>query len=161
MQKQYWSRMTQYKFDLCYYDSYFARCVKIDRFLKIGLAVASSSAIAAWTAWQNLSFLWGLIIVVSQVVSSLNEFLPYKKRIEDLSKLVNGLTPIYNDMEEEWLYVANGSLTEDQINDRCYKFIRKWDQITRNTFLGDSMPDIKKCRDKAEKMKDDYFRNTF
>ena len=102
MQKTYWNKLTQFKYSLCYFDAHLSRCVKINRTIKICCAVASSAAIAAWATWQNLSFWWGLIIVASQVMTAVNEFLPYKKRIKELSDIKAALTPVYNDMEKDW-----------------------------------------------------------
>lgn len=161
MQKIYWNKLTQRKYALCYFNAHFSRCVKIDRSIKIFCAIASSSAIAAWVAWQNLNFWWGLIIVTSQVVTAVNEILPYKKRIQELSDLRSELTPIYNNMEKSWHDVANGSLTEDEINELCYYYIEQWNQIDDKYFKSDALPEITKCEKIAENEKNIYFKNYF
>lgn len=161
MQKTYWNKLTQRKYALCYLDAHFSRCVKIDRFIKIFCAIASSSAIAAWVAWQNLSFWWGLIIVISQVVTAVNEVLPYKKRIQELSGLRSELTPIYNNMEKSWHDVANGSLTEDEINELCYSYVEQWNQVDDKYFKNDALTKLKKCMNTAETAKEIYFETNF
>lgn len=161
MQETYWNKLTQYKFCLCYFDMHFSRCVCIDRRIKIFCAIASSTAIAAWATWQKLSFLWGLIIVLSQVITAINEILPYKKRIEELSNLRSELTPIYNSMEKIWHDVANGSLTENAIKDRCYSYVEQWSQIDDKYFKSDALPRISKCLEAAEKEKNSYFETNF
>ena len=161
MQEIYWKKLTQSKYALCYFDANFSRCVKIDRFIKIFCAVASSAAIAAWAAWQNLSFWWGLIIVISQVVTAVNEVLPYKKRIKELSDLRSELTPIYNNMERSWHDVANGSLTEEEINELCYSYIEQWNQTDDIYFKSDVLPQIKKCMEIAEAEKELYYKTNF
>lgn len=119
MQETYWKRLTQYKFSLYYFGAHMEKCVKISRSIKIVCAVASSASIAAWATWQQLSFWWGLIIAASQVLVAVNEFLPYTKRIQELSNMKAALTPVYNKMEKEWFSVANGSITEEEINKKC------------------------------------------
>lgn len=161
MQETYWKKLTQYKFNLCYFDAHFSRCVRIDRRIKIFCAIASSTAIAAWATWQKMSFLWGLIIVLSQVVTAVNEILPYKKRIGELSNLKSELTPIYNNMEKDWYDVANGLLTEKEINDRSYLYTDQWNQIDDKYFKNDALPQISKCKNTAEEAKNAYFRTNF
>lgn len=161
MQETYWKKLTQNKYALYYFDAHFFRCIKIDRSIKIFCAIASSTAIAAWATWQKLSFLWGLIIVISQVVTAVNEVLPYKKRIKDLSDLRSELTPIYNNMEKSWHDVANGSLTEDEINELCYSYINQWNQIDDKYFKSDALPQLKKCRETAEVAKELYYETNF
>ncbi len=161
MQETYWRKMTQYKYALCYFDAHLARCVRIDRTIKIFSAITSSTAIAAWATWQGLSFLWGLVIAISQVVMAVNEFLPYKKRVKELSNIRASLTPVYNDMEKEWFFVCNGKMTCEQINNCCYKFVQRWNSIDDKYFVDDALPQIKKCKEYAENAKNDYFETNF
>ena len=153
--------MTQYRFDVIYLQNYLGRNVKIDRTIRIFLAIASASSIAAWAQWQNLAFLWGLIIVISQVVSAVNEFLPYKRRIKEISNLLNELSIIYNDVERNWQKVANGSLTEDEINDLCYSYSGQWIKADNKYFKDDYLPQNKKCKEHAEDEKNAYFNSLF
>lgn len=161
MQETYWRKLTQFKYSLCYFDAHLARCVKIDRTIKICCAIASSSAIAAWATWQGLGFLWGLVIVISQVTMAVNEFLPYKTRIKELSNIKAALTPIYLDMEKEWFFVSNGERTAEQINERCYQFAQQWNSIDDAYFVDDTLPQVKKCMEYAEKTKNTYFNTNF
>ena len=54
--------------------------------------------------------------MLSQVISVINDLLPYKKRIKELSNLEAELSIIYYDVEKNWLSVASGKMTEDEIN---------------------------------------------
>lgn len=95
MQLRYWNQMTQFKYELYYFSVCFERCVKLNRHIKIVIAIASSSAIAAWTQWTQLSFLWGLIIVIGQLIGVINEYLPYQQRIKELSEMQPELNALY------------------------------------------------------------------
>ena len=98
----YYSSMTQYNFALCYLRLYLGRSIKTNRIINICVTITSSAAIAAWAAWQDLAFIWGLIIVLSQVVFSINQFLPYQKRIEDISGLLSKWNGLYINIESDW-----------------------------------------------------------
>ncbi len=153
--------MTQYKFSIYYLEEYMLHCVKCNRTIKIILAITSAASIAAWTKWQNLDFIWGLIIALSQVLSVINDILPYKKRILEISNLQAELSTIYYDVEKNWLKVANGKLTEKEINTMCYKFVNKWNETNNKYFKNDSLPQKSKYIKEAEIKKDRYFENNF
>lgn len=157
----YWKKMTQYKFSLFYLQLYLGESVRINRILNISTTITASAAIAAWAAWQNLAFIWGLIIVVSQVVCSINQFLPYQKRIADITGLLSQLNGLYICVENDWYKVSNGKLTEDEINDLCYEYVRKWDGIDDMFFVGDTLPQKDKLIQIAEEKKNNYFIKNF
>ncbi len=157
----YWKKMTQFKFSLFYLQLYLGNSVKLNRIINISVTITSSAAIAAWAAWQNLAFIWGLIIVASQVVFSINQFLPYQKRIEDISGLLSKWNGLYINVESDWFRVSNGKLSEDEINDLCYDYIRKWDRIDNEFFVGDTLPQKARLIQTAEEMKNKYFENNF
>lgn len=161
MQQQYWSQLTQFKFDLCYLAAQFAKYVSINRTIRIIVTVASSAAIAAWTRWTSLSFFWGLIIVIGQVVSTVNEILPYQKRIKELSEMQPRLNALYIDVEKKWFDVANGKLSESEIHELYYKQFSEWYEIDRQYFCEDSLPRDSKCVSQAETEKNLYFKNRF
>ena len=157
----YWKKMTQFKFSLFYLQLYLGNSVKLNRIINISVTITSSAAIAAWAAWQNLAFIWGLIIVASQVVFSINQYLPYQKRIEDISGLLSKWNGLYINIESDWYRVSNGKLSEDEINDLCYDYIRKWDRIDNEFFVGDTLPQKSRLIQTAEEMKNNYFENNF
>lgn len=102
-----------------------------------------------------------MIIVISQAVTAVNEVLPYKKRIQELSDLRAELTPIYNNIEKSWHVVANGSLTEDEINELCYSYVEQWNQVDDKYIKSDALPQLKKCMNAAEAAKEIYFETNF
>lgn len=161
MQEKYWKKLTQLKYELCYFEAHLTRCVRINRIIKIMSASTSSMAIAIWTTWQNLSFWWGLLIAVSQIVITINEFLPYQKRIKEISNLQAALSSVYNDMEKNWYNVSNGEMNDDEINELCYNFVERCNSIENKYFKDDALPQIRKCVDYAEKTKNAYFKNIF
>ena len=161
MQKTYWIKMTQYKFSILYLQNYMGRNIKIDRLLKIMVAVMSAGSIAAWANWQNLSMLWGFIIALAQVISAINEFLPYKNRTKEISNLLGEFTYLYNEVEKNWKNVADGSMEEEDINNLCYDFSKKWLEIDNKYFQEDHLPQNSNCIKKAEIEKNEYFKNMF
>jgi len=161
MQKKYWNQLSQYKFSLFYLDAHFSRCIKIDRTIKIVLAICSSTAIASWAIWSKIGIVWAIIIAVSQVISVVNEFLPYQKRISEISDMKAALTLLYYDIEHDWFKVANGELKEEEINDLNRDYLKKWAVIDDKYFFKDSLPCKEKCVKYAQNKKIEYFNTMF
>ena len=161
MQQQYWNQLSQFKFELCYFAAQFAKYVSINRKIKIGVAVSSSVAIAAWATCASLSFWWGLIIAVGQVVSTVNAILPYQKRIEELSEMRPKLNALYISAEEKWFEVAEGKLSSEEINELSYKQLAEWEKINQMYFREDALPKDDSCESQAEEEKNTYFTNKF
>lgn len=161
MQQTYWSKMYNYKYSFFYLAQHFQKNVKTDRTIKIISAIASSTAIGAWATWTNLAFFCGFIIVVSQVVTAVNEFLPYKKRIPELSTMLAQLSALYIEVEREWFNVSSGEYTEEEINTLTYDFAQRWSEIDSKFFTEDALPVDDELKAKAESEAKKYFANTF
>ena len=161
IQERYWSSLTDKKFALYYIEAHFAKSIQINRTIKIIMAIASCSSIAAWTIWKQFAFVWGVIIAISQVVGVINEYLPYQKRIEDISNLKSEWSVIFLSMEKEWLNVSNGNMTEGEINDLLFQFEKEWNEADDKYFQEDSLPQNKKCYDYAEDKMMLYFERQY
>lgn len=58
--------MVQIKAWIFYLDLYGEDSYKWEKRINIFSAIAASTSIAAWAIWQQLSFVWSLIIAISQ-----------------------------------------------------------------------------------------------
>jgi len=161
MQNNFWNMMTDKRFALYYLEAHFERCTTIDRGISIFLAITSSSAIAGWAIWQPLGFVLALVIAASQVLTVINGYLPYKKRKKEIAELKTKLTPIYYEIEYQWFNVAEGILSQNEINNLQYSLLQKWVTIENEYFIDDILPIKKRLREKAENMKNKYIQNTF
>ena len=61
--------MVQIKAWIFYLDIYAENSYKWDRRINMYGAIASSSSIAAWAIWKEWSYVWAVIIAISQVLS--------------------------------------------------------------------------------------------
>ena len=161
MIQNYWAKMTQYKYDLFYLESYLEKSVKTSRVIKILLAVFSSGSIAAWATWQNLAFIWGFVIAASQVFSAISSYFPYQKRIKEISNMKLELSHLYYQVEKDWNDIANGVINVTEVNDICYKYKEQWETISDRYFVEDVLPHNEKCKAYAENEKDKYFKTNF
>lgn len=125
MQEKYWNYMVQTKASVYYLDIYAENTYKSERNINIFCAIASSASIAAWATWTELAYVWGFIIAASQVLTTVKEFFPYAKRLKMLKQFDDQMKIMYLNMEQEWFRVAEGELTEAEINTLLFMYKKK------------------------------------
>jgi len=114
-QKIYWQVLVDLRFYCFYLDLYRRLIDRIDYWIGVLLAVASSGSIGAWTVWKEVPMLWGAIIAGSQVIHTMRPFLPGKAQRAKVAALGNDLDRLAIQVEEYWLSVRNGEATEQDI----------------------------------------------
>ena len=161
MQEKYWKFMVQIKAWIFYLDLYAEDSYKWDKRINVIGAIASSTSIAAWAIWQQLSFVWSVIIAISQVLAAIKNFLPYSKRLKILVPFMEDLKFLYNKIEYNWFKVASGELTEEEINDLLYTFKDEYTNIENKNLKDETLlenEDLKKVADEKTNL---YFENNF
>lgn len=160
VRERYWERLIDCKYQLECLKEYSIRIVRVERSIKILLAILSSSSVAAWAIWQKYPMIWAVIIAICQVLSVVYDYLPYKTRISEAAILQEAWSSIYLEMEKAWENV-NNSLSDDQINELCYAFLKKWYQANNARFK-DDFPSIRhKIADRISSEVDEYFKTKF
>lgn len=161
MQEKYWKYMVQIKAWIFYLDVYTEDSYKWDRIVNIIVAIASSTSIAAWAIWQKYSFVWSIIIAISQVLTTIKAFLPYSKRLKTLVPFMEDLKFLYNKMEYNWLKIASGDLSEDEINELLYSFKDEFTNIENKNLKEETLLENNNFREIADRKTDAYFANNF
>lgn len=161
MQEKYWNYMVQIKAWIFYLDLYIEDSYKWERRFNIFSAIASSASIAAWTMWDQFSFLWALVIAVSQVINAVKEFLPFSKRIKFIMPLLQNLKFLYNKMEYNWFGVASGEMTEEEMNKLLYRFKDEFSNIENVGLKEEILTERKDFMHLADKRTTSYFMNHF
>lgn len=160
VQEQYWKELYQLKTHIGFIELQLERAESIDRTLKIILAVASSSSIGAWVIWNHLSWIWAGIIALSQVISAINPYLPYKNRIKTYSSLLHELEELMIQAEFKWHAIAEGKLTATEINKARFD-IRATKQRSLKKYINTTIPTDGNLHDKAEASATTYLENFY
>lgn len=158
MRDLYWRKLYKFRFELEYYYLCFSRCLKVRRLIQITTAVVSSAAIGAWVTWTNLAFVWGCIIVISQVVTAIYDVLPIKKRTDALSGLISQAELLYYEIEDSWRKIDIQNYSDEKINTLLTNYEAKWVITCNKALAGDILPQSEKLRDKAERDADAYLK---
>ena len=156
-QQRYWTYLVQTFGQARYLHLYRETSEETERRIAMCCAVTSSASIAGWAIWQHLSWLWGVIIAASQVLSAVRRYLPYARRAEVLRDAASGIKGLAMRIEANWFRVAEGILTEGEINDLITQLQKEQFDIEDRLFskitLG-TRPDLLSA---AEQTTADYF----
>lgn len=153
--------MVQIKARLFYLDMYEENFYKLDKYINMFSAVASSSSIAAWVIWQQLSFLWSIIIAISQVFNAIKIFLPYSTKRRVTISFLEDLKLLYNKIEYNWFKVSDGEMTEEEINEMLFTFKDEYTDIENKNLKEETLPENEKFMKIAAQKTDQYFQNNF
>lgn len=157
MQQRYWDIMVQLKFCLYYYQRHFCRYVTIDRWIRIIVGLATAGVVANWSIWENHKDILAYVVIFQQFVVIVSEYLPYKKRVTDLSKMRAMFQKVYREMENKWFDVQNGILSENEINSLLCDFRTRWEDIESSYLTDDALPECQITINKANKQTNRYF----
>jgi hypothetical protein len=160
-QAQYWVELQALKAHVCYLSLYQLRSESYERWIGIILAVASSSSIAGWVIWQQYAFVWACFIAGSQVISVTYKFLPFKERIKPLRSAGIELGLLSDEAERCWFDVAEGELTEKQINEKRFEIRKRKSAIMQSAFNGMVIPEVESLMAKAEDHMRRYFKSHY
>lgn len=159
MQELYFDSLTQYKFELFYYEAYFRYAYILDNAIKIFLALVTAELIANWAIWEKLAVLWAALIAISQVIQVINSYLPYARRVETLGPLHKSLEELYVEMEHDYIDTLIVKVDPQTLNDRRTKYQKKWDELENTALLKDAIPRKILLLRKADLAKIQYFEN--
>ena len=161
MQKKYWSYLVQIKAWIYYLDIYVEKSFQWDRRIKVFGAVASSSSIAAWTIWKEWSYICGVIIAVSQVLTAIKDYFPFGRRLKILKPFIDELKILYIKIEYDWFKVAEGEVTEKEINQLLFDYKKQFSEIESKYLNEEILIENLEYRNLADQKVTKYFENNF
>jgi hypothetical protein len=157
-QLRFWNELTQLRGQIEFLRLLHRECERVDRILKMFLAVTSSGSIAAWAIWKDFAMTWGGIIVMSQLINAIKPYLPFEKRQSSVSSLVSKLESLFVRWEGVWQQVADGELTEREISDKITEMKRFKLEFQSSCLKDDILPHKKKLEELAAIETETYFK---
>lgn len=164
VQERYWFRLTQFRFDLNYYSYYFKHCVKCQRWIKGTLLLFTTLFTSIWTSWgdyASVKWICSIAILALQTVNSISEIFPYENRKQELREMGCLLEPVYDEMESDWLKVASGEMSVEEIDIKILEYARKRREIEQHYFKDDALPDNVTIKERATSETNLYFETRF
>ncbi|MEG7597098.1 hypothetical protein H2659_17795 [Vibrio cholerae] len=160
-QLRYWNLLKELKAQIAYLHGYAAKDEWTDKALSIFMAIASSASIATWALWKEHQMVWACIIALSQVVTAIKPFLPYRKRLKAMSELNNQVQAIFLEAETIWYKVSEGLLTEEEIHEETVRLKGRILSAERASLNGIVLPRKIKLKEAAENAADEYFTENY
>jgi hypothetical protein len=161
MQEKYWNYMVQVKSSVYYLDIYAEQSYKWDRRINVYSAIASSSSIAAWAIWKDWSYVWAIIIAISQVMTAIKVYFPFSARLKLLRPFLEEMKVLYIRMEYDWYKVAEGELTENEINSLLFSYKKEYFDIEGKYLKEEVLLENSKYMSEADHKTNQYFQNNF
>ena len=161
-QEHFWNKLTQLKFDLNYYHQHFVNCVKILRWIRIGIVAVTAGVSGIWMTWSEIEwvrFACPIAVLVLQIFNAILEVFPYEKRKQELRELTNLLNPVYTDMENDWYLIADGQCTREEISRKLISYEKRRQDIQQHYLKDDALPERKHIVKKAEEDTSAYLSN--
>jgi len=160
-QERYWKELYQLIVHNYYLEIYQNRSSTINKAINIFLAITSSSSICGWAIWSNYDFIWAIIITSSQLITVIKQFLPYRSRSISISKIIIELEEFQSYAEMKWFDVAEGNLTEKEINDLRFDVVGKKKSILKKYLAYDSLPAKEKYFQQAIQLAESMILNMY
>jgi hypothetical protein len=157
-QLRFWNELAQLRGQLEFLCLLQRECERIDRSLKMFLAIAASGSIAAWAIWRDFAMAWGGIIATSQLINAIKPYLPFDKRIGIVSSLTSKLESLFVRWEGTWQQVADGELSEREISDKITEMKKLKLEIEESCLKNDTLPNKPKLEEAAAIKAQAYFR---
>jgi hypothetical protein len=160
-QEKFWRELDQLRIHTTYIQSYFEKTVKIDRFINMLLAIASSGSIAGWAVWNQYNYIWAFIVASSQVINAIKGYLPYTKRLKALNAMSTEFECLFLSMENHWFNVAEGRLSDEEIHKLHMSIKEQRRLIVQKNIGAIDLPHNQTLMDEASKSAALYFNNFY
>lgn len=161
IQQRYWNYLFQIKSWTFYLNIYADNSYRWQRRIDCYTAITSSSSIALWAIWKKYSFIWAIFIALSQIVNAIKVYLPFSKRLEFINPFINDLQTLFNNMDYKWFQVANGELSENEINEALHLYKNKFLQLEQKYLKGNVLPENCEYLKRADEKAIAYFNSNY
>ena len=160
-QEQYWNEMVQVRSHVFYLEMLLENNQKVDRQISCFMAIASSTSIAGWVVWRDYSFVWALIIALSQAITAIRNYLPYSNRIKNLKQASRDMNEVLIHAETQWIFVSNGSLTDEEVQMQRLDVKRRANAVIDKGLGADPIPKDKHSFQHGEQQAELYFQRYY
>lgn len=154
---RFWKELFQIKVQVIFVQGLWRRSERIERYIKMFLAIASSASVGAWIIWKELAWLWAAVVAVSQVLTTIQPLLPYAERQKKFALVLRDFELLFMASEFDWQSMAGGEMSSKKINGLTEKLKRKKLEILHRHMPGDVFPPNVPLAEEAEVEANSYF----
>lgn len=128
---------------------------------KAFLAVLSSGSVIAWLFHHDYVMVYGILILVANLLSAIKHLMPFENRRNKTFNLVYEYSKIYLDQENAWEKMMKGELTEEEISRILFESRTKIIDLEHKLLPFIIIPQWWFLVKKAQADADDYFTKRY
>jgi len=113
MRELIWNSMLTAQMNAAYWNKLACRYAQRERWIKIFLAITSSSTVAGWAFWAQHDSIWKFLSALSAVIAVILPLLDYSARVERFNKLSTKFAQLRTGYDQLWAQIDD--LTPDTI----------------------------------------------
>ncbi len=112
MKQKIWVALNNSKFKEIYIGYKIIELKKKNRNINIFLAIITIISVASWAKWDSLKYLWGGVILLTQIITLISPYFRIQDTIKELQSIYNLYSDLNLKYEKFWEDLDNGQLTE-------------------------------------------------
>lgn len=121
-----WNDLATTSYQATYSSIYNLRVRNLSDRINIFTTLVSSASVGGWAIWSSLPGLWGTLIAVSQFINLAKPFIPRLRDYELYHELQSYYQERNYELDDLWLQISLGDLTEEEIKDSYRKIYQKF-----------------------------------
>lgn len=141
-----------------YLHFYYEKVEKSDRYIKAAIALTSSTSIASWAIWADLSYLWAVLIAASQVLTTVLPYMQISARKSSLLSMKSKIGSLKVYAEENWINVSAGDLSDQETKKINFAIERKKTKILTDSLGSATLPWDNEILKKSEEAAEIYLQ---
>lgn len=147
--EQFWEMLVDFKIAEYYYQAYALYASRRKMCLSIVYALSSVGFVVGWFYTGSCHLLWGALIVLAQVLSVLQPFMPYDKQLRAACYIHQDIVPLNNRIGLTWLSI-NDNTSEKRISNWVQEFQDEHQRIETRFATPNTFPQNRRLHKKAE-----------
>ena len=155
--QKYWNMFFEFKVAEYYYQLYSLHAKKQRDFLSGLTTIGSAAFILSWYQTEVFPLLWGSLILVAQILTALQPYLPFEKRLTAACYICSDLIHLNLEIELEWDNFSNDS-SDEEYKDKTTYFRTEYARIEERFADSETFPKNKRIFKEAQKDDQIYFR---
>lgn len=160
-QLRFWNSLYELVFHSYLLQEHCQKAANIDRWVKAGLAITSTTSLGIWAVFKAYPEIWAAIIVTTQIVSATSKQLPFTARLKASSACVHEFREILNWAEAKWCEILDGELTDGQVNKARSDIQIRTAKVLKTHFPLDGLPRDEELNQRATDQAEQYLTTQY
>ena len=154
---KYYTLFYSLKFKEFLLEKWYRRDVLIDSFITAFITLMSAACVAVWSIWQQLPWLWSILILTAQCLQLIRPQLPYGRRITAFQYMIPDMRSLNAEAEIIWFET---NLSNGDFSTAYFKLRREYEKLESRYISTFILPHSGRLEKKAQSDTESYIRYT-